>query len=113
MRMPCTPVGDLCEIRAMKKVFGDHIYNITINATKPMTGHCLGAAAAIEGIATIMAIQTGKIHPTINCDDPDEEVEGLDLVRDGPKEMKITAAASNSFGFGGHNSTVIFGPYNG
>ncbi len=109
----CTPVGDLCEIRAMKKVFGDHIYNITINATKPMTGHCLGAAAAIEGIATIKAIQTGKIHPTINCDEPEEEVEGIDLACDGPKEIKITAAASNSFGFGGHNSTVIFGPYNG
>lgn len=110
----CTPVGDLCEIRAMKKVFGeDQIQKMAINATKSITGHCLGAAAAIEAVATIKAIMTGKVHPTLNCHDPEDEVEGLDLVRDGVKEMEITAAASNSFGFGGHNSTVIFGPYNG
>jgi 3-oxoacyl-[acyl-carrier-protein] synthase II len=106
-----TLAGDLCEVRALKKVFGSHMNNIKMNGTKSMTGHCLGAAGGIEAIATIKAIETGMLHPTINLDDPEEEVAGIDLIRHGAKAHKITAALSNSFGFGGHNSTLIFAPY--
>ncbi|MBS0648173.1 MAG: beta-ketoacyl-ACP synthase II [Verrucomicrobia bacterium] len=107
-----TSAGDLCELTGIKNVFGDHLKNISINATKSMTGHCLGAAGGIEAVATIMAIQTGMIHPTINVDEPEEMLEGVDYVPHVAKSKKITAAFSNSFGFGGHNSTVIFAPYN-
>ena len=106
-----TPVGDLCEIRAIHKVFGPHATEINMNATKSMTGHCLGAAAGIEAVATIKAIETGQLHPTINLDDPEDEVKGLAVVRNQPKSCRIQAAMSNSFGFGGHNSVVIFAPY--
>ncbi len=106
-----TLVGDICEIRGIKTVFGDHIENVSINATKSMIGHCLGAAGGIEAIATIKAIQTGKIHPTINVDDPEEIMAGIDYVPNQPRDKQVTAALSNSFGFGGHNSTLVFGPY--
>ncbi len=106
-----TPVGDLCEIRAIKKVFGSHAPQIDLNATKSMTGHCLGAAAGIEAIVTIQAIRTQQLHPTINLNDPEEEVHELSLVLGQPKKRAIRAAMSNSFGFGGHNSAVVFAPY--
>ena len=106
-----TLAGDLCEIRAIKQVFGPHVATIKINATKSMTGHCLGAAGGIEAIAGIKAMQTGMLHPTINLDDPEDEVKDLDLVPNVAKPHKITAFMSNSFGFGGHNSTLIFAPY--
>lgn len=106
-----TPVGDLCEIRAIKKVFGSHAPQIDLNATKSMTGHCLGAAAGIEAIVTIQAIRTQQLHPTINLNDPEEEVQELSLVTGQPKKRAIRAAMSNSFGFGGHNSAVVFAPY--
>ena len=108
-----TVVGDLCEIRAIKKAFGSHTKNVKINATKSITGHCLGAASAVEAIATIKAILTDKLHPTINLDNPEEELGDLDPIANKAKEHKITAAMSSSFGFGGHNSVVIFAPYNG
>ncbi len=106
-----TPVGDMCEINALKRVFDGDLPNKTINATKSLIGHCLGAAGGLEAVATIKAIETGRIHPTINVDDPDPAVKNLDIVKDQPKECKVTGAISNSFGFGGHNSTVVFGPY--
>jgi 3-oxoacyl-[acyl-carrier-protein] synthase II len=106
-----TMVGDLCEVRAIKQVFGPHISEIKMNATKSMTGHCLGAAGGIEAIATIKAIQTGMLHPTINLDEPEEELQGIDVVAHTAQPHRITAAMSNSFGFGGHNSVLIFGPY--
>lgn len=106
-----TPVGDLCEMRGIKSVFGDHTKDILINGTKSMTGHCLGAAGGVEAIATIKAIQTSKLHPTINVDNPEDELAGFNLVRSEPKDLKITAGLSNSFGFGGHNSSIIFGPF--
>ncbi len=106
-----TPVGDLCEVRAIRKVFGPHANHVKMNATKSMTGHCLGAAGGIEAIATIKAIQTGMLHPTINHLTPEEELEGIDVVPNVAKPHQITAALSNSFGFGGHNSSLIFGPY--
>lgn len=108
-----TIVGDLCEVRAVKKVFGPHIKNIKMNSTKSMTGHCLGAAGGIEAIATIKAIQTGYLHPTINLENPEEEAADIDLLANKRGELKITAAISNSFGFGGHNSTLVFAPFHG
>jgi 3-oxoacyl-[acyl-carrier-protein] synthase II len=106
-----TVVGDLSEIAAIKKVFGPHLKNIKLNATKSMLGHCLGAAGGIEAIVTIMAMITGMLHPTINLEDPEESLLGIDLVPRKAKAHKITAAISNSFGFGGHNSTIVFAPY--
>ncbi|PCI75986.1 beta-ketoacyl-[acyl-carrier-protein] synthase II [Candidatus Aerophobetes bacterium] len=108
-----TMVGDLCELRAINKVFGktghDHV---VINSTKSLTGHCLGAAAGIEAIALVKSIERGVVHPNINLDDPEEEAKAFRLPKE-PVEMKITAAMNNSFGFGGHNSVTIFAPYKG
>jgi 3-oxoacyl-[acyl-carrier-protein] synthase II len=107
-----TLAGDLCELSGIKNIFGDHMKNVSINATKSMTGHCLGAAGGIEAIATLKAIETGMLHPSINIEEPEEMLEGIDYVPGVAKAKKITAAFSNSFGFGGHNSTLIFAPYN-
>jgi 3-oxoacyl-[acyl-carrier-protein] synthase II len=106
-----TPVGDLCEVRALKKVFGPHISNIKMNATKSMIGHCLGAAGGIEAIATIKAIETGMLHPTINLNEPEEEIGDIDVIAHKAKPHQINVALSNSFGFGGHNSSLLFAPY--
>ena len=107
-----TPAGDLCELIGIKSIFGDHMKNVSINATKSMIGHCLGAAGGLEAIATLKAIETGMLHPSINIDEPEEMLEGIDYVPNVAKPKKVTAAFSNSFGFGGHNSTLIFAPYN-
>jgi 3-oxoacyl-[acyl-carrier-protein] synthase II len=106
-----TPVGDLCEINALRAVFGGHSKNIKINATKSMIGHCLGAAGGLEAVATVMAIRTGRLHPTINLDNPEPLLAEFDAVPHVAKEHKIDVALSNSFGFGGHNSTLVFAPY--
>ncbi len=106
-----TSVGDLCEIRGIRKVFGTQADKIKINATKSMTGHCLGAAGGIEAIATIKAIETGMLHPTINLQDPEPELGNIDIVPNHAKPHKVTVAINNSFGFGGHNSSTIFAPY--
>lgn len=106
-----TLAGDLCEIAAIRQVFGEDATKIVLNATKSMIGHCLGAAGGIEAIATIKQIQTGMLHPTINLDDPEPAIEGFDVVPHKSKPYKIKAALSNSFGFGGHNSTLVFAPY--
>ena len=108
-----TIVGDLCEVRAIKKVFGSHMKDVKVNSTKSMTGHCLGAAGGVEAIAVVKAILTSKLHPTINIDNLEDEVKGIDVVANVPQDLKVTAALSNSFGFGGHNATLIFGPYKG
>lgn len=107
-----TLAGDLCEIKAIKKVFPHH-EGLKINATKSMIGHCLGAAGAMEAVAVIKAIETHMLHPTINLEDPEEELDGLDPIRDKAKPHIVKAALSNSFGFGGHNACIIFGPYQG
>lgn len=102
-----TPVGDMAEINALKKVFPNR-KDLVINATKSMIGHCLGAAGGIEAIATVKAINTGKVHPTINLEQPEE---GLEFhVPRTAEEVKIKTALSNSFGFGGHNATLVFAP---
>jgi 3-oxoacyl-[acyl-carrier-protein] synthase II len=107
-----TLVGDICEIKAIKKVFSD-LSNIKMNATKSILGHCLGAAGAVEAIATIKAIETKKLHPTINLDNPIEELQGLDPCYKAIDNYQIKAAISNSFGFGGHNCVLAFGRYSG
>jgi 3-oxoacyl-[acyl-carrier-protein] synthase II len=106
-----TLVGDVCEVNAIKNVFGSHCKAIKMNATKSMTGHCLGAAGGIEAIATIKAIQTGMLHPTINLQDPEPVLDGIDVVPNVAKSHNIQVALSNSFGFGGHNSSLLFAPY--
>lgn len=105
-----TLVGDVAEIAAVRKVFKD-MTNVKMNATKSMIGHCLGAAGGMEAIASIMAIKTGWLHPSINQNECEEVVTGIDTCANVKKEHKVTAAISNSFGFGGHNSCVIFAPY--
>lgn len=104
-----TPLGDLSEPLAIKSSFGDHAYNININSTKSMTGHLLGAAGAVEAIATILAIQNNVIPPTINhfTDDPGIDNK-LNFTYHNAQERVINAALSNTFGFGGHNVSLIF-----
>jgi 3-oxoacyl-[acyl-carrier-protein] synthase II len=101
-----TPVGDLCETRAVKAVFGQHAHQLSVSSTKSMTGHLLGAAGVVESIACIMAIQNSLVPPTINLENPEEECD-LDFTALTAKERKIRVAVNNSFGFGGHNATLI------
>jgi 3-oxoacyl-[acyl-carrier-protein] synthase II len=103
-----TPLGDLAELKAIKTVFGDHAYKLSISSTKSMTGHMLGAAGAAEAIACIGAMQRGFIPPTINhfTDDPDID-PNLDLTFNVSKQREVNVAMSNTFGFGGHNATII------
>lgn len=104
-----TPVGDIAEPKAIVSLFGDHAYNISINSTKSMTGHLLGAAGAIEAIATILAIKNDIVPPTINHFTDDPEIDNkLDYTYHKAKKRKIRYALSNTFGFGGHNASIIF-----
>ncbi|MGB0836649.1 MAG: beta-ketoacyl-ACP synthase II [Flavobacteriaceae bacterium] len=104
-----TPLGDVAEVTAIQKVFGDHAYNLNINSTKSMTGHLLGAAGAIEAIASIKALQEGVIPPTINHSTPDERFdEKLNFTFNKAQKRDIKIAMSNTFGFGGHNACVVF-----
>jgi 3-oxoacyl-[acyl-carrier-protein] synthase II len=107
-----TPLGDIAETLAIKKVFGEHAYQLNISSTKSMTGHLLGAAGAIESIASILAIQHDTIPPTINhfTDDPEVDPQ-LQLTFHHPVKRTVRAAISNTFGFGGHNASVVFGKY--
>ncbi len=102
-----TPVGDRAETLAIKRVFGDHAYKLSVSSTKSMIGHLLGAAGAIEAIATVQALYSGILPPTINQDDPDPELD-LDFVPNTPKEKQVDYALSNSFAFGGMNATLLF-----
>lgn len=104
-----TPVGDMAEINAVKKVI-TNTNEVVMNATKSMIGHCLGAAGGVEAIATIKAIKDGVVHPTINLENPEEGCSGF-IIPTKAMKHKIKAAMSNSFGFGGHNATVIFAPF--
>ena len=104
-----TPLGDVAELKAITEVFGDHAKNININSTKSMTGHLLGAAGAIEAIASIMAMQNGIVPPTINHENVDENIDpSLNLTLNKPQKRDINVAMSNTFGFGGHNACVVF-----
>jgi 3-oxoacyl-[acyl-carrier-protein] synthase II len=106
-----TPLGDISECLAIQDLFGDHACNIAVNATKSMTGHMLGAAGAAEAIATILALKTGKIPPTINLKEKDPEIPDFNFVPNHAIEHKFYAAISNSFGFGGHNASLVFSKF--
>ncbi|MDA9237142.1 beta-ketoacyl-ACP synthase II [Schleiferiaceae bacterium] len=104
-----TPLGDIAETKAIQKVFGEHAYNLNISSTKSMTGHLLGAAGAVEAMASIMAIYTGMVPPTINHFTDDENLDPkLNFTFHSAQEREVRAALSNTFGFGGHNASVLF-----
>ena len=104
-----TPLGDIAETKAIIKLFGEHAYKLNISSTKSMTGHLLGAAGAIEGIATILAVQNNIVPPTINHFTDDPELDNkLNLTFNKAQERVVNVAISNTFGFGGHNASVIF-----
>jgi 3-oxoacyl-[acyl-carrier-protein] synthase II len=107
-----TGAGDIAETRAIKQALGDHAYEIPISSNKSMIGHCLGAAGAIEAVATVLTIVNSLIPPTINLTDPDPECD-LDYVPLASRFHKVDVAASNSFGFGGHNVALVFGRIDG
>jgi 3-oxoacyl-[acyl-carrier-protein] synthase II len=115
-----TPMGDICETKALKSLFGDHARRANtpgdagamVSSTKSMTGHLLGAAGAVETIVCAMALKTGVVPPTINLDNPDPECD-LDYVPHQAREKKIKVAMNNSFGFGGHNATLVATAFEG
>ncbi len=109
-----TPLGDIAESKALVKLFGEHAYKLNISATKSMTGHLLGAAGAVEAIAALMAIERGIIPPTINHKVADPEIDSkLNLTLNQAQKRNVRVALSNTFGFGGHNSSVVFVKYQG
>lgn len=107
-----TPLNDKVETMAIKTAFGDHAYHVPISSTKSMTGHLLGAAGAIESVICIKTINTGIIPPTINYTNPDLECD-LNYVPNKAREARVSSAMSNSFGFGGHNSVLVFQEFRG
>ena len=108
-----TPLGDTAELKAIINVFGSHAYNLNISSTKSMTGHLLGAAGAIEGIASILAVKNNIVPPTINHFVSDADVDpGLNLTLNKKQERIINIAISNTFGFGGHNAAVVIKKFN-
>ena len=108
-----TPLGDVAEVKAIQQVFGEHAYDLNISSTKSMTGHLLGAAGAIEAIACVLAVQNDIVPPTINhfTDDPNLDPE-MNFTFNKAQERTVNIALSNTFGFGGHNTTVIVKKYN-
>lgn len=109
-----TPVGDISEVKAIKAVFGDAAYKLNISSTKSMTGHLLGAAGAVEAMATVLAVRNDIVPPTINHseDDKDEEIDyNLNFTFNTAQKREVRAGMSNTFGFGGHNACVIFKKY--
>lgn len=104
-----TPLGDVAETKALKKVFGEHLYTMNINSTKSMTGHLLGAAGAVEAIASILSIKYGIVPPTINHQTVDENIDpNINLTLNTAQKRNVSMAMSNTFGFGGHNACVLF-----
>jgi len=107
-----TPLGDISETKAIKDVMGDHAYKVPCNSTKSMVGHLLGSAGSVELVVIFKSIQEGILHPTTNLDNPDPECD-LDYVPNEKREWNTTCALSNSFGFGGHNVSLIVGKVDG
>ena len=104
-----TPLGDVAETNAVKSVFGEHAYKINLNSTKSMTGHLLGAAGAIESIASIMAMQNDLVPPTINHQTIDDQIDTkINFTFGKPQKRRVNVAISNTFGFGGHNACILF-----
>jgi 3-oxoacyl-[acyl-carrier-protein] synthase II len=109
-----TPLGDVAEIKAIEAVFGEHAYNMNISSTKSMTGHLLGAAGAIEAIACILAVKNDIVPPTINHFNADPELDPkLNFTFNKAQKRVVNVALSNTFGFGGHNTSVIVKKFNG
>ena len=109
-----TPIGDISEVRAIKQVFGDHAYELNISSTKSMTGHLLGAAGAVEALASVLAVKNDIVPPTINHAEGDDDPEidyKLNFTFNQAQRRTVRAALSNTFGFGGHNASVIFKKY--
>ena len=103
-----TPLGDIAETKAIKEVFGSHAFNLNISSTKSMTGHLLGAAGAIEAIASIKAVENDIVPPTINFEHEDDQIDyNLNLTLNKAQKRTVNAALSNTFGFGGHNTSII------
>ena len=100
-----TPQGDIAETQAIKSVFGDHAKKLVVSSTKGATGHMLGAAGAVETAVCVLAIKNSIVPPTINLQNPDPECD-LDYVPNTARQMPVNAIVNNSFGFGGHNSTI-------
>ena len=107
-----TPLGDISETNAIKDVLGDHAAKIPCNSTKSMIGHLLGSAGAIEAVVALLTIKHGIVHRTINIDDPDPDCD-LDYVVEGNRQVDVRYAMSNSFGFGGHNVSLVVGKFDG
>jgi 3-oxoacyl-[acyl-carrier-protein] synthase II len=107
-----TPLGDIAETNAIKDVFSDHAYKLNVSSTKSMTGHLLGAAGAVEAIATILAIKHDCVPPTINFQNADPECD-LNYTFNQPEQRPVRVGVSNAFGFGGHNTTIVFKKYEG
>jgi 3-oxoacyl-[acyl-carrier-protein] synthase II len=105
-----TPLGDIGETKAIKTLFGKHAYSINLSSTKSMTGHLLGAAGAVEGIATALAVKNDIVPPTINFENPDPECD-LNYTFNKPRKRIVDIGMSNAFGFGGHNTSVLFSKY--
>jgi 3-oxoacyl-[acyl-carrier-protein] synthase II len=103
-----TPLGDAAETKAIKDVFGDHAYKLAVSSTKSVTGHCFGAAGAIEAMMCVLAIHEGVLPPTINYENPDPSCD-LDYVPNVAREARIDVALSNAMGLGGHNGCVLVG----
>lgn len=108
--MGAVNINDLYETRAMKKVFAEHVYKLSVNSTKSMIGHTLAAAGAIEAIVCLLAIKDSFVHVTAGLQNEDEECD-LDYTKGNGKNRKIKYAMSNSFGFGGHNSSLIIAEF--
>jgi 3-oxoacyl-[acyl-carrier-protein] synthase II len=107
-----TPLGDLAETRAIKQVFGDHAYRLAISSTKSVTGHCFGAAGAVEAMMCVLAIHDGVLPPTINYEHPDPDCD-LDYVPNEARRVRVDVALSNAMGLGGHNGCVLVGRFDG
>ena len=107
-----TPLGDVSEVKAIKEVYGEHAYNLNISSTKSMTGHLLGAAGAVEAIASILALQKNTVPPTINNENFDDQLDAkLNFTLNKAEKRNVNAVMSNTFGFGGHNASIILKAY--
>jgi 3-oxoacyl-[acyl-carrier-protein] synthase II len=107
-----TPLGDKAETQAVKRVFGEHARQLSISSTKSQLGHSLGASGGIEMVVTVKALTDGVVPPTINLTNPDPDCD-LDYTPNQPRQRRIRYAMSNSFGFGGHNASLVIGQLNG
>ena len=107
-----TPLGDAMETQAIKRSLGAHAAQVMVSSNKSIFGHCLGAAGALEAAATVLCMEAGRVAPTINLENPDPACD-LDYVPNVARDAQVEVALSNSFGFGGHNATIVFRRWHG